>query len=53
MVKDAFDFDIVHFPFVHIVPLIECIFLNRVCSHVDDFNASNKCLTSQTGLLVS
>ena len=32
----------------HVAPLIECTFLNirfaRVCSHVEDFNARNKCL---------
>ena len=30
---------------------MECIFLNirfaRVCSHVEDFNAHNKCLTAE------
>ena len=36
----------------HVVPLMECIFLKlirfaRVCSHVDDFNARNKCLTAK------
>ena len=35
-----------------LVPLMECIFLNlegfaRVCSHVEDFNARNKCLTAK------
>ena len=33
----------------HVVPLKECIFLNikfaRVCRHVQDFNARNKCVT--------
>ena len=37
----------------HIVPLMECIFLNLsdshecVVSHVDDFHARNKCLTAK------
>ena len=30
----------------YVVPL-ECIFLNTVCNHVDDFNARNKCLTAK------
>ena len=36
----------------HIVPLMECIFVNLsdslecVVSHVDDFHACNKCLTA-------
>ena len=34
----------------HVVPLMECIFLNlfaRVCSHVDGYNARYKCLTAK------
>ena len=51
--RDDFDFDIViFFPcwMFHVVPLMGCIFLNlfaRVCSHVDGFNARNKCLTAK------
>ena len=57
MVNDAFNFDIVYFPFVDgVVPrrpsygvyIFQLIRFARVCSHVDDFNARNKCLTSQT-----
>ena len=51
--RDDFDFDIVNFPFldddvprlasycVYISQLIRCA---RVCNHVADFNARNKCL---------
>ena len=54
--RDDFDFDIVNFPFldgdvarrpsygVYISQLIRCA---RVCSHVDDFNACNKCLNDK------
>ena len=54
--RDIFDFDIVNFPFldddvprrtsfgVHISQLIR---FARVCSHVDDFNTRNKCLTAK------
>ena len=54
--RDDFDFDIVNFPFldgdvprrpsygVHISQLIR---FSRVCSHVDDFNTRNKCLTAK------
>ena len=31
----------------HVVPLIECIRFVRVCSHVEYFNARNKCLTAK------
>ena len=32
----------------HVVPLTEYIFLNLYkCSHVEDFNARNKCLTAK------
>ena len=51
---DDFDFDIVNFPFlgvsrcpsygVYISQLIRCA---RVCSHVNDFNTRNKCLTAK------
>ena len=53
---DDFDFDIVNFPFsdggvprrpsygVYISQLIR---FARVCSHVDDFNTRNKCLTAK------
>ena len=52
---DDFDFDIVNFPFVdgdvprrhsYGVYISELIRLARLCSHVDDFNARNKCLTA-------
>ena len=54
--RDDFDFDIVNFPFldgnvprrpslgVYISQLIR---FARVCSHVDDFNTRNKCLTTK------
>ena len=54
--RDDFDFDIVNFPFldgdvprrpsygVHISQLIR---FARVCSHVEDFDARNKCLTAK------
>ena len=54
--RDDFDFDIVNFPFldgdvprrpsygVYISQLIRFV---RVCSHVDDFNNRNKCLTAK------
>ena len=54
--RDDFDFDIVNFPYldgdvprrpsygVYISMLIR---FARVCSHVDDFNTSNKCLTDK------
>ena len=56
MKRDDFDFDIVNSPFfdgdlprrpsygVHISQLIRFAW---VCSHVDDFNTRNKCLTSK------
>ena len=31
----------------HVVTLMELIRFARVCSHVDDFNARNKCLTAK------
>ena len=54
--RDDFDFDIVNFTFldgdvprcpsygIHISQLIR---FARVCSHVDDFNTRNKCLTTK------
>ena len=53
--RDDYDFDIVNSLFwmamFHVVTLIECIILNirfaRVCSHLKDFNAQNKCFTSK------
>ena len=53
---DDFDFDIVNFPFLDgVVPcrpyygvyISELIRFARVCSHVDDFNTRNKCLTAK------
>ena len=53
--RDDFDFDIVNFPFLYgDVPrrpsygvyISQHIRLSRVCSHVEDFNARNKCLTA-------
>ena len=57
--RDDFDFDIVIFPFLDgDVPrrpsygayISQLIRFARVCSHEEDFNARNKCLTSQTEL---
>ena len=31
----------------HVVPLMEFIRFSRACSHVEDFNACNKCLTAK------
>ena len=54
--RDDFDFDIVNFPFLdgHVpcrlpygVYISQLIRFARVCSHVDDFNTRNKCLTAQ------
>ena len=54
--RDEFDFDIVNFPFLdgdvlrrpsyggHSSQLLR---FSRVCSHVEDFNARNKCLTAK------
>ena len=49
------DFDIVNFPFLDNVPrrpsngvyIFQLIRFARVCSHVEDFNARNKCLTAK------
>ena len=55
---DDFEFNIVNFTFFewrffHVAPLMECIFLNlqerfdRLCTHVEDFNARNKFLMAK------
>ena len=53
--RDDFDFDIVNFPFLdgdvprrpsYGVYISQLIRFPRVCSHVDDFNTRNKCLTA-------
>ena len=53
---DDFDFDIVNFPFLdgdvpprpsYGVYISQLIRFARVCSHVDDFNTCNKCLTAK------
>ena len=54
--RDDFDFDIVNFPFLdgdvprlpsYGVYISQLIRFARVCSHVDDFNTGNKCLTAK------
>ena len=54
--RDDFDFDIVNFPFFgwqcSTSPLLwsyisQLIRFARVCSHIEDFNARNKCLTAK------
>ena len=54
--RDDFDFDIVNFPFLDCdvpcrpsygVYISQLIRFARVCSHVDDFNTRNKCLTAK------
>ena len=54
--RDDFDFDIVNFPFLdgdvprrpsYGVYTSQLIRFARVCSHVDDFNTRNKCLTAK------
>ena len=54
--RDDFDFDIVNFPFLdgdvqrrpsYGVYISQLIRFTRVCSHVDDFNTRNKCLTAK------
>ena len=54
--RDDFDFDIVNFPFLdgdvprrpsYGVFISQLIRFARVCSHVDDLNTRNKCLTAQ------
>ena len=53
--RDDFDFDKVNFPFLdgdvmrrpsYGVYISQLIRFARVCSHVDDFNTRNKCLTA-------
>ena len=53
--RDDFDFNIVNFPFLdgdvprrpsYGVYISQLIRFARVCSHVDDFNTRNKCLTA-------
>ena len=53
--RDDFDFDIVNFPFLegdvprppsYGVYISQLIRFARVCSHVDDLNTRNKCLTA-------
>ena len=43
---DDFDFDIVNFPSYGVF-ISQLIRSARVCSHVEDFNARNKCLTAK------
>ena len=54
--RDDFDFDIVNFPFLdgdvprrasYVVYISQLIRFARVCSHVNDFNTRNKCLTAK------
>ena len=54
--RDDFDFDIVNFPFLdgdvprrpsYGVYISQLIGFARVCSHVDDFNTRNQCLTAK------
>ena len=54
--REDFDFDIVNFPFLdgdvprcpsYGVYISQLIRFARVCSHVDDFNSRNKCLTAK------
>ena len=54
--RDDFDFDIVNFPFLdgdvpcrpsYGVYISQLIRFARVCSHVDDFNTRNECLTAK------
>ena len=57
--RDDFDFDIVNFPFLdgdvprrpsYGVYIFQLIRFARVCSHVDEFNTRNKCLTAKLKL---
>ena len=52
--RNDFDFDIVNFPFLDVdvprrpsygVYISQLIIFARVCSHVDEFNTRDKCLT--------
>ena len=54
--RDDFDFDIVNFPFLdgdvprspsYGVYISQLIRVARTCSHVEDYNARNKCLTAK------
>ena len=48
--RDDFDFDIVNFPFLDgdvSRRASQLIRFARVCNHVADFNARNKCLTAK------
>ena len=54
--RDDFDFDIVNFPYLdgdvprrpsYGVYISQLTIFARVCSHVDDFNTRNKCLTAE------
>ena len=54
--RNDFDFDIVNFPFLdgnvtrrpfYGVYISQLIRFSRVCSHIEDFNACNKCLTAK------
>ena len=54
--RDDFDFDIVNFPFLdgdvprrpsYGIYISQLIRFARVCSHVDDLNTCNKCLTAK------
>ena len=54
--RNDFDFDIVNFPFLdgdvprrpsYGVYISQLIRFARVCSHIDDFNTRNKCLTAK------
>ena len=56
MIRDDFNFDIVNFPFLdgdiprrpfYGVYISQLMRFARVCSHVEDFNARNKCLTAK------
>ena len=58
--RDDFDFDMFNFPFLdgdvprrpsYGVYISQLIRFARVCSHVEDFNTRNKCLTVTTKLL--
>ena len=55
-IHNDFDFDIVNFPFLdgdvprcpsYGVYVSQLIRFARVCSHVEDFNARNKCITAK------
>ena len=53
--RDDFDFDMVTFSFLNVVRrrpsygvnISQLIRFTKVCSHIDDFNARNKCLTAK------